>query len=101
MKKSWTIAALLATFAAGGASATGTTAGTVITNQAEIIFTPEGSDKPADPIPSNPVTTTVLPVPSFSITPNDGSADPTKPDYTKPGQTKTGVKPCEKDVAFR
>ena len=101
MKKSWTIAALLATFAAGSASAAGTAAGTVITNQAEIIFTPEGSTTPNPPIPSNPVTTTVLPVPSFSITPNDESPDPTKPDYTKPGQTKTDVKPCDKNVAFK
>ncbi|PTA68798.1 DUF11 domain-containing protein [Deinococcus arcticus] len=89
MKRSWTICTLLAALAAGTASAAGTPAGTVITNTAEIVFTPEGGTTPNPPIPSNPVTTTVLPVPSFTITPNDGSPDRTVPDYTRPGQTAT------------
>lgn len=89
MKNSWKFAALLAALAAGSASAIGTAAGTVITNTAEIVFTPEGSTTPNPPIPSNPVTTTVLPVPSFTIVLNDGSANRLTPDYTQPGQTTT------------
>ncbi|GAA5438604.1 hypothetical protein Dcae01_00091 [Deinococcus caeni] len=89
MKNSWKFAALLAALAAGSASAAGTVAGTVITNTAEIVFTPEGSTTPNPPIPSNPVTTTVLPVPSFTIVVNDGSPDRLTPDYSKPGQTAT------------
>ncbi|GAA0509147.1 hypothetical protein [Deinococcus depolymerans] len=92
MKNSWKVAALLAALAAGSASAAGTAAGTVITNVAEIVFTPEGSTTPTPPIPSNPVTTTVLPVPSFTIVVNDGSTDRLTPDYSKPGQT-TAAKP--------
>ncbi|GGR99565.1 DUF11 domain-containing protein [Deinococcus sedimenti] len=88
MKKHWTLTALIA-LAASTAHAAGTAAGTVITNTAEIVFTPEGSTTPTPPIPSNPVTTTVLPVPSFTIVPNDASAVVTTPDYTKPGQTAT------------
>lgn len=104
MKKSWSFITLLAALAAGTASAQqaatpATTAGTVIKNTAEITFTPEGSTTPTT-TPSNEVTTTVLPKPSFSITPNDGSTDVTKPDYTKPGQTAT-VKPCDKNVSFK
>lgn len=97
MKKSWSFIALLAAMAAGTASAAGTTAGTTITNQAEIIYTPEGSTTPAPPVPSNTVTTTVLPKPSFSITPNDGSTDPNSPNYQQPGQTAT-AKPCDEVV---
>ena len=89
MKNSWKFAALLAALAAGSASAIGTAAGTVITNTAEIVFTPEGSTTPNPPIPSNSVTTTVLPVPSFTIVLNDGSANRLTPDYTQPGQTTT------------
>lgn len=105
MKKSWTFISLLAALAAGGASAQSTTtpptpsttAGTLIVNTAEITFTPENGKETTTP--SNPVTTTVLPVPSFTITPNDGSTDVTKPDYTKPALTDT-VKPCDKNVDF-
>lgn len=89
MKNSWKFAALLAALAAGSASAIGTAAGTVITNTAEIVFTPEGSTTPNPPIPSNPVTTTVLPVPDFTIVLNDGSTNRLTPDYTQPGQTTT------------
>ncbi|MHA0042366.1 hypothetical protein [Deinococcus sp. PEB2-63] len=79
MKKHRTLTALIA-LSAGAAHAAGTAAGTVITNTAYIEFTPEGSTTPNPPIPSNPVTTTVLPVPSFTITPNDeGAAGPTFP----------------------
>lgn len=78
MKKSWSFISTLAALALGTASAAGTPAGTTITNVAEIVFTPEGSTTPNPPIPSNPVVTTVLPVPSFTITPNDlGAAGPT------------------------
>lgn len=102
MKKSWSLIALAAALAASAASAA-TTAGTEIKNQAEITFTPEATPNNPNPTPtttpSNEVTTTVLPVPSFTITPNDGSTDPTKPDYTKPGQT-AAVKPCDKNVSF-
>ncbi|NTY00732.1 DUF11 domain-containing protein [Deinococcus sp. JMULE3] len=87
MKKHWTLTALIA-LTAGTAHAAGTAAGTVITNTAEIVFTPEGGTTPT-PVPSNPVTTTVLPVPSFTIVLNDGSTDVTTPDYTRPGQTAT------------
>lgn len=78
MKKHWTLTALIA-LSAGAAHAAGTTAGTVITNTAEIVFTPEGGTTPT-PVKSNEVRTTVLPVPSFTITPNDeGAAGPTFP----------------------
>ncbi|GAA5437090.1 hypothetical protein M8445_04615 [Deinococcus aquaticus] len=43
MKNSWKFAALIAALAAGSASAAGTAAGTVITNTADIVFTPEGA----------------------------------------------------------
>lgn len=86
MKKHWTLTALIALTA--GAAHAATEAGTVITNTAEIVFTPEGSTTPT-PVESNKVTTTVLPVPSFTIVKNDGSADVTTPDYSKPGQTAT------------
>ncbi|ANE42727.1 DUF11 domain-containing protein [Deinococcus puniceus] len=78
MKKSWSFVSVLAALALGTASAVGIPAGTVIVNTAEIVFTPEGSTTPNPPIPSNPVETKVLPVPSFTITPNDdGTAGPT------------------------
>ncbi|MFB9990664.1 DUF11 domain-containing protein [Deinococcus oregonensis] len=82
MKKSWSFISMLAALALGTASAAGTPAGTVITNTAEIVFTPEVATgtKPPPPttVPSNPVDTKVLPVPSFTITPNDlGAAGPT------------------------
>ncbi|AWT34259.1 hypothetical protein GCM10008956_33400 [Deinococcus arenae] len=78
MNRSLTLTALIA-LAAGSAHAAGTAAGTVITNTAEIVFTPEGGTTPTK-VPSNDVTTTVLPVPSFTITPNDeGAAGPTFP----------------------
>ncbi|MFC6661234.1 hypothetical protein [Deinococcus multiflagellatus] len=51
MKRSWTICTLLAALAAGTASAAGTPAGTVITNTAEIVFTPEGGTTPNPPFP--------------------------------------------------
>lgn len=72
---------MLAALALGTASAAGTPAGTTIKNIAEIVFTPEvptGTTPPPTTVPSNPVVTTVLPVPSFTITPNDeGAAGPT------------------------
>jgi uncharacterized repeat protein (TIGR01451 family) len=82
MKKSWSFISMLAALALGTASAAGTTAGTQIINKAEIVFTPEvptGTTPPTPiTVPSNPVVTTVLPVPSFTITPNDeGAAGPT------------------------
>ncbi|THF68282.1 DUF11 domain-containing protein [Deinococcus sp. Arct2-2] len=82
MKKSWSFISMLAALALGTASAAGTTAGTVITNIAEIVFTPEvptgTTPPPATTVPSNPVDTKVLPVPSFTITPNDlGATGPT------------------------
>lgn len=106
MKKSWSLIALAAALAASASAASvtpATPAGTVIENKAEISFTPEptpGNPTPPETtVPSNPVTTTVLPVPSFTITPNDGNADTTKPDYSKPGQTGA-VKPCDKNVSY-
>ncbi|MFN4249761.1 DUF11 domain-containing protein [Deinococcus sp.] len=94
MKNSWKFAALLAALAAGSASAAGivstagTAAGTIITNTADIVFTPEGAPTGTPPttVPSNPVTTTVLPVPDFTITPNDNeNAGPrTAPTYAVP-----------------
>lgn len=108
MKKSWTFISLLAALAAGGASAQGgttttapgttTTAGTKIINTAEIVFTPENGTETTTP--SNPVETTVLPVPSFTITPNDvDGSDVTKPNYDQTKNTQT-VKPCDKNVDF-
>lgn len=97
MKKSWTVLSLAVALTSGLAAAQ-TPAGTKIVNQAEIIYTPE-TGGPETTVPSNPVETVVLPVPSFTIVPNDGSTDVTKPDYTKPGQT-AAVKPCDKNVAF-
>lgn len=105
MKKSWSFIALVAALAVGTASAEErpTAAGTKIINEAEITFTPEPTTGNPNPTPETiktpPVETVVVPVPSFTITPNDGSTDTTKPDYTKPGQTGT-VKPCDKDVKF-
>jgi len=96
MKKYWSIVSLMAAMAASAAGAAGNTtptpAGTVITNTATLNFSDFGGT-PQPPVDSPPVTTTVLPVPSFVLTPNDGSADVTKPDYTKPGQTNNSVKP--------
>ena len=93
MKNSWKFAALIAALAAGSASAAGTAAGTVITNTADIVFTPEGAPTGTPPttVPSNPVTTTVLPVPDFTITPNDNnSAGPrTAPTYAVPALNAT------------
>ncbi|AZI41543.1 DUF11 domain-containing protein [Deinococcus psychrotolerans] len=78
--------------AVSAAGATATPAGTVITNVATLNFSDfNGTDQP--PVDSPPVKTTVTPVPSFVLTPNDGSADVTKPDYTKPGQTNNNGKP--------
>lgn len=105
MKKSWSFIALVAALAVGTASAEEqpTAAGTKIINEAEITFTPEPTTGNPNPTPETiktpPVETVVVPVPSFTITPNDGSTDTTKPDYTDPGQTGT-VKPCDKDVKF-
>ena len=55
MKKHWTLTALIA-LTAGTAHAAGTAAGTVITNTAEIVFTPEGgtTPPPSPPTPSPP-----------------------------------------------
>lgn len=105
MKKSWSLIALAAALAASNAFAA-TPAGTDIVNQAEIVFTPEPTPNVPNPpettTPSNPVTTTVLPVPSFTITPNDNNSNgpTTEPHYNVPGQTAT-VKPCDKNVAFK
>lgn len=80
-----------------------TPAGTEIINKAEITFTPESTptnpNPPSETIETPPVITVVNPVPSFTITPNDGSKDTTQPDYTNPGQTRE-VKPCDKNVTF-
>ena len=96
MKKSLNFLPLMVALAAGvaGANATNTswatTAGTVITNSATISFSDDtGKDQP--PITTNPVTTTVLPVPSFTITPNQTTANTKStdaPDYANPGQAK-------------
>ncbi|WP_407569366.1 DUF11 domain-containing protein [Deinococcus altitudinis] len=102
MKKSLHFLPLMVALAAGVAGAAGgTTAGTVITNTATITFSDDGGT-PQPPVPSNPVTTTVLPVPDFTITPNQTTAGtlPTDaPDYTKPGQTQN-AKPGD-TVAFQ
>ncbi|WP_424950611.1 hypothetical protein [Deinococcus sp.] len=91
MKKSLSLLPLMVALAAGAAGATGTTAGTAITNTATINFSDDtGAVQPA--VNSNTVSTTVLPVPSFTITPNQtttGTAPTDAPDYTKPGQAKT------------
>lgn len=101
MKKSWNIIALATALSFSAAYASGTAAGTEIENTASLFFTPEGADpsKPPKKVDSNPVITVVLPQPSFTITPNDGSGDVTKPDYSKPGQTGS-AKPCDKNVSF-
>lgn len=109
MNKTWKLIALATALTAGSAyaqvpsSGSVTPAGTVITNVAEIIFTPEpstpGETPPETTVPSNPVTTTVLPVPSFTITPNDGSTDVTKPNYAQPSQSQQ-AKPCDTNVSF-
>lgn len=98
MKRSWSVLSLVVAMASGMAAAQ-TPAGTKITNQAEIIYTPE-TGGPEKKVPSNPVETIVSPVPSFTIVPNDGNTDTTQPDYTKPGQT-AAVKPCDKNVSFK
>lgn len=103
MKKSWSYITLLAALAAGTAAAqsTPTPAGTVITNTADITFTPEGSTTPST-VTSDPVKTTVLPKPSFTVTPNDngGAGNVTDPHYAAPGQTAPVV-PCQKNVTFK
>ncbi len=90
MNKPLSLLSLMVALAAGAAGATGTTAGTSITNTATISFS-DDTGTPQTPVNSNIVTTTVLPVPSFTITPNQttpGTAPTDAPDYTKPGQTK-------------
>lgn len=87
---SLSVLSLMAALAAGAADATGTTAGLSITNTATINFSDDlGAAQPA--VNSNTVSTTVLPVPSFTITPNQttaGTVATDAPDYAKPGLTK-------------
>lgn len=100
MKKSLSFLSLLVALAAGAAGATGTTAGTAITNTATINFSDDVGTAQA-PVNSNTVSTTVLPVPGFTITPNQttaGTAATDAPDYAKPGQSRT-AKPGD-NVAF-
>ena len=91
MKKSLSFLSLMLAMAAGSAGAVGTTAGTTITNVATISFS-DDTGKPQPPVDSPPVTTTVSPVPSFTIVPNQttpGTKQTDPADFANPGQTKT------------
>jgi uncharacterized repeat protein (TIGR01451 family) len=89
MKKSLSLISLLLALSAAAAGATGTTAGTSITNTATINFNDDaGAAQPS--VNSNTVSTTVLPVPSFTVLPNQttvGTVATDAADYAKPGQT--------------
>lgn len=92
MKRNAKVLALMALMAAGTASAA-TEAGTSITNIASAAFdivNPDGTTKKGDPVTSNPVTTTVKSVPSFTITPND-TAPTTTTNYASPAQGANGT----------
>jgi len=102
MKKSLSLLSLMVALAAGAAGATGTTAGTTISNTAQISFADDaGVAQPT--VNSNTVTTTVLPNPSFTITPNQTTAGTTPTqaaDYANPGQSLTNIKPGD-TVSFQ
>ena len=93
MKVSQKILALMVAMAAGAAGAAGTTAGTVITNQANATFTdPATGVAVTAPVVSNTVSTTVTPVPNFTITPNDVGPGATQDQPYAP-YDKTGAIP--------
>lgn len=88
---SLSVLSLMVALAAGAAGATGTTAGLSIVNTATINFS-DDLGAAQTPVNSNTVSTTVLPVPSFTVTPNQtttGTVAGDAPDYAKPGLTKT------------
>jgi len=85
------VLALMAALAAGAAGAAGTTAGTVINNQASATYTDPSTSNPASTV-SNTVSTTVNPVPNFTITPNDVGPGATQ-NAPVPAYDKTGVVP--------
>ena len=88
---SLSVLSLMVALAAGAAGATGTTAGLSIVNTATINFS-DDLGAAQTPVNSNTVSTTVFPVPSFTVTPNQtttGTVAGDAPDYAKPGLTKT------------
>ena len=86
------VLALMVALAAGSALGAGTTAGTVISNQASASFIDPGTNAAASTV-SNTVSTTVTPVPNFTITPNDaGAAGPSQDNPYAP-YDKVGVIP--------
>ena len=88
---SLSVLSLMVALAAGAAGATGTTAGLSIVNTATINFS-DDLGAAQTPVNSNTVSTTVLPVPSFTVTPNQtttGTVAGDAPDYAKPGLTKS------------
>jgi len=90
---------LLLALAAGAAPAfaAGTTAGTVITNVAEATFEDPSTGVQSQPVPSNTVTATVLPLAAADFV-YAGAANPVNNDGTGPGTAdpnfrRTGVAP--------
>ena len=87
------ILALMVALAAGSALGAGTTAGTVITNQATATFTdPTTNAAVVTPSVSNIVSTTVTSVPNFTITPNNVGPGATQNQPYAP-YDKSGVLP--------
>ncbi|UQN07232.1 hypothetical protein [Deinococcus sp. QL22] len=93
MKKSTYLLSLMAALTLGTASAA-TEAGIEIVNVATATFEdPTGAaGNTAGTSTSNPVTTTVLPVPSFTVTPNNTGTAPS-PDAPDPTLDRAGVLP--------
>ncbi len=92
MNKYSKLIAVMAALAAGSAlAAGGTSAGTQISNTATATFN-DATGTAQTPIDSNTVTTTVSAVPTFTITPNDSSAD-LGPHPATPGQSQTNTLP--------
>jgi hypothetical protein len=94
------VLALMVALAAGVAGATGTTAGTVINNQATATFTDPSTNLPVvTPQVSNIVSTTVTPVPSFTVLSTGSSLNDTGgQDRPVAGYDRVGVLPGSQQV---
>ena len=94
------VLALMVALAAGVAGATGTTAGTVINNQATATYTDPTTNAPVvTPQVSNVVSTTVTPVPSFTVLSTGSSLNDTGgQDRPVAGYDRVGVLPGSQQV---
>ncbi|MGY2892829.1 hypothetical protein [Deinococcus sp. UYEF24] len=94
------VLALMVALAAGVAGAAGTTAGTVINNQATATYTdPTTNAAVVTPAVSNIVSTTVTPVPSFTVLSTVGSLNDTGGQNNPvAGYDRTGVLPGSQQV---